>query len=194
VFTPVLAKHTKSFNLIDTLSVGVDRIQRNFEPLQRQVELWRKTQIPEDTARLIFYSAFIDGKLEAPRTLLPEVHRLYFVKPSLAAHGESSFLQKCPNYCTLNSATCKLHLAQFRLLPQAVSLDDDDNLPSCSVVEALERQEPFINQTLAYHALAMLARLFRHGKISYHGTFVSLATGRMASLPIRNCAPQEESN
>jgi hypothetical protein len=25
VFTPVLAKHTKSFNLIDTLSVGVDR-------------------------------------------------------------------------------------------------------------------------------------------------------------------------
>jgi hypothetical protein len=52
----------------------VDRIQRNFEPLQRQVELWRKTQITDDTAKLIFYSAFIDGKLEAPRTLLPEVH------------------------------------------------------------------------------------------------------------------------
>jgi hypothetical protein len=77
-FTPVLAKHTKSFNLVDTLSVGVDRIQRNFEPLQRQVETWRKTQITDDTARLIFYSAFIDGKLEAPRSLLPEVHRLYF--------------------------------------------------------------------------------------------------------------------
>jgi len=50
-FTPVLAKHTKSFNLIDTLSVGVDRIQRNFEPLQRQVETWRQTQI---TLHLIF--------------------------------------------------------------------------------------------------------------------------------------------
>jgi hypothetical protein len=72
VFTPVFAKHTKSFNLIDTLSVGVDRIQRNFEPLQRQVELWRKTQTTDDTAKLIFYSAFIDGKLEAPRTLLPK--------------------------------------------------------------------------------------------------------------------------
>ena len=78
VFTPVLAKHTKSFNLVDTLSVGVDRIQRHFEPLQRQVETWRKTQITEETAKLIFYSAFIDGKLEAPRSLLPEVHRLYF--------------------------------------------------------------------------------------------------------------------
>jgi hypothetical protein len=31
LFTPVLAKHTKSFNLINTLSVGVDRIQGNFE-------------------------------------------------------------------------------------------------------------------------------------------------------------------
>jgi hypothetical protein len=34
VFTPVLAKHTKSFNLIDTLSVGVDRIQRDFDPMR----------------------------------------------------------------------------------------------------------------------------------------------------------------
>ena len=66
VFTPVLAKHTKSFDLVDTLSVGVDRIQRNFEPLQRQVETWRKTQITDDAAKLIFYSAFVDGKLEAP--------------------------------------------------------------------------------------------------------------------------------
>jgi hypothetical protein len=31
VFTPVLAKHTKSFNLVDTLSVGVDRIQRKLQ-------------------------------------------------------------------------------------------------------------------------------------------------------------------
>jgi len=77
-FTPVLAKHTKSFNVIDTLSVGVDRIQRNFEPLQRKVELWRKTQITDDKAKLISYTAFVDGKLEAPRSLLPEVHRLYF--------------------------------------------------------------------------------------------------------------------
>jgi len=45
-FTPVLAKQTKSFNLIDTLSVGIYRIQRNFEPLQRQVELWRKHGSP----------------------------------------------------------------------------------------------------------------------------------------------------
>jgi len=49
-------------------------------------------------------------------------------------------------------------------------LDRTDDLPVCSAVEALERQEPFINQTLAYHALAILARLFRHGELDYHGS------------------------
>jgi hypothetical protein len=30
-FTPVLAKHSKSFSLVDAISVGVDRMQRNFD-------------------------------------------------------------------------------------------------------------------------------------------------------------------
>lgn len=60
---------------------------------------------------------------------------------------------------------------------------DDDGEPSCSAAEALERQEPFVNQTLAQHALALLGRLFRHGAISYHGGFVSLVSG--ACVPMR---------
>jgi hypothetical protein len=40
-FTPVLAKHSKSFSLIDCISVGVDRMQRNFEPMRKQVEAWQ---------------------------------------------------------------------------------------------------------------------------------------------------------
>ena len=77
-FTPVLAKHTKSFNLIDTVAVGVDRIQRNFEPMRRQVETWRQAQISDTQAKLIIYGAFVEGKLDAPKGLLSEVHRLYF--------------------------------------------------------------------------------------------------------------------
>jgi hypothetical protein len=77
-FQPVLAKHTKSFNLIDTLSVGVDRIQRNFEPMRRQVECWRQTQITDAQAKLILYSAFVEGELDAPKSLLPGVHHMYF--------------------------------------------------------------------------------------------------------------------
>ncbi len=55
--------------------------------------------------------------------------------------------------------------------------------PSCSAVEALDRQHAFVNSTLANHALALLSRLFREG-IRYHGGFASFATGRVASLPI----------
>ncbi len=63
------------------------------------------------------------------------------------------------------------------------SLDDDDE-PSCSALESLSRQEPFVNSTLAQHALALLARLFRYGEISYHGAFVDVATARSTPLPI----------
>lgn len=63
-------------------------------------------------------------------------------------------------------------------------LDKRDKLPSCSAIEALQRQEPFVNQTLAYQALAMLGRLFRHGRISYHGGFLNIATGHTSSLPV----------
>jgi PRTRC genetic system ThiF family protein len=61
---------------------------------------------------------------------------------------------------------------------------DNDAEPSCSTVEALERQEPFVNSTLAQHALALLARLFRYGEISYHGGFINLATGVTSMLRI----------
>jgi hypothetical protein len=46
--------------------------------MQRQVEQWRGSQISDERAKLILYEAFVDGELEAPRSLLPEVHRLYF--------------------------------------------------------------------------------------------------------------------
>jgi PRTRC genetic system ThiF family protein len=72
------------------------------------------------------------------------------------------------------------------LFPELINvrLDKKDKLPPCSALEALERQEPLVNQTLAYQALAMLARLFRYGSLSYHGGFVNLRTGRTTSLPV----------
>jgi PRTRC genetic system ThiF family protein len=76
------------------------------------------------------------------------------------------------------------------LFPEIVDpeLDRRDSLPSCSEVEALTRQEPFINQSLANLALAMLARLFRHGCLSYHGAFVNLAGGLTAPLSVNPAA------
>jgi len=55
---------------------------------------------------------------------------------------------------------------------------------SSSAIEALERQEPFVNTVLAQHALALLARLFRYGQISHHGGFVDIATSRSVPLAV----------
>jgi PRTRC genetic system ThiF family protein len=61
---------------------------------------------------------------------------------------------------------------------------DNEREPSCSAIEALERQEPFVNSTLAQHALALLTRLFRYGEINYHGGFINLATGAASAVRI----------
>ena len=46
------------------------------------------------------------------------------------------------------------------LFPEAIQQElDDDGQPSCGAAEALDRQEPFVNPTLANYALALLARL-----------------------------------
>lgn len=57
-------------------------------------------------------------------------------------------------------------------------------LPSCSAAEALDRQEPFINNVLATSALAMLTHLLRYGTLDHHGAFYNAATGRAVPLPI----------
>jgi len=77
-FSPVLAKHSKHLSLEDTLSIGVDRMQRNFEPMRQQVESWRAQQLSAAAAKLTIYRAFVEGELDVPKHLARKVHNLYF--------------------------------------------------------------------------------------------------------------------
>jgi hypothetical protein len=74
----VLAKHSKSLNLLDSISVGVDRMQRNFGPMLKQVEAWRETELSNVAAKMIVYEAFIESELEVPKHLARRVHEFYF--------------------------------------------------------------------------------------------------------------------
>ena len=65
----MLAKHWKSFSLIDCIAVGVDRMQRNFEPMRRQVEAWQRSELTDVTAKVVICEAFVEGRLEAPKQL-----------------------------------------------------------------------------------------------------------------------------
>ncbi len=77
-FTPILAKHTKNFQLTRALSSGVDDMQRNFKPMVEAVDRWRGAQLTDVAAKLIIYRAFTEGELEVPRHLDRVVHEMYF--------------------------------------------------------------------------------------------------------------------
>jgi hypothetical protein len=75
-FKPVLAKHSKHFNLEDALSIGVDRIQKNWKPMQQALEHRRTTELSDDQARLMIYEAFLTSRF--PIKLMKPVDRAYF--------------------------------------------------------------------------------------------------------------------
>lgn len=77
-FEPVLAKHSKHFSLQNALSIGVDKMQRNFDGMRRQVDTWQSTQLADVSVKLIIYRAFIESDLEVPKHLARSVHDHYF--------------------------------------------------------------------------------------------------------------------
>ncbi len=63
-----------------------------------------------------------------------------------------------------------------RKFPQLKKIKEEDQGPSCSLAEALHRQDLFINSTLAQFGCNLLWKLFREGMIKYHGCYVNLET------------------
>ena len=53
---------------------------------------------------------------------------------------------------------------------------EEDSGPSCSLAEALEKQDLFINSTLAQLGCNILWKMFRNGMIEHHGLFLNLGT------------------
>lgn len=58
--------------------------------------------------------------------------------------------------------------------PQLKKIVEKNQGPSCSLAEALEKQDLFINSTLANFGCQLIWRLIKQGQISYHGCYVNL--------------------
>ena len=54
-FKPMLAKHSKNMDLTETLSLGVDRIQRSWQPLRERVDFMRGKVLPITTAQALIW-------------------------------------------------------------------------------------------------------------------------------------------
>ena len=97
--------------------------------------------------------------------------------------GDGQFLIGCPS-----RANNKHQQRLPTVLEYFPELADDslpeDNAPSCSVAEALERQSLFINRVIASHALALLFDLLGRGSIGHAGAFINLASGQAVPIPL----------
>jgi PRTRC genetic system ThiF family protein len=62
--------------------------------------------------------------------------------------------------------------------------ENDTDTPSCSLAEALEKQDLFINSALAQIGCALLWQMFRNGMTTQRGFFLSLRDFRAAPLPL----------
>lgn len=72
-----------------------------------------------------------------------------------------------------------------QLLPEIFDTSlPEDNRPSCSLAEALESQDLFINQAIATYAGQLLWTLIRQGELSICGYWVNLEEGRVVPEPI----------
>lgn len=62
--------------------------------------------------------------------------------------------------------------------------ENDADAPSCSLAEALEKQDLFINSTLAQMGCSLLWQLFRSGMTTQRGLFLNITEFRTAPLPV----------
>jgi hypothetical protein len=46
-------------------------MQRNFEPMRKQMEAWQKSEVTDVTAKAVIYEASVEGRLEVPETSCP---------------------------------------------------------------------------------------------------------------------------
>jgi PRTRC genetic system ThiF family protein len=60
----------------------------------------------------------------------------------------------------------------------------DNNEPSCSLAEALEKQDLFINSALANMGASLLWKLFREGMTPHRGFFLNLANFRSEPIAV----------
>ena len=64
----------------------------------------------------------------------------------------------------------------IKKFPQLKKLKEEKQGPSCSLAEALEKQDLFINSTLAQFGCNIIWKLIREGQLQYQGCYVNLET------------------
>lgn len=90
-------------------------------------------------------------------------------RPGLAVSGKIK-QPKSQQYKTVGSLKVITRYVRY------ARVKETDSGPSCSLAEALEKQDLFINSTLAQLGCNLLWKMFRHSMIEHQGLYLNLAT------------------
>ena len=72
------------------------------------------------------------------------------------------------------------------LFPEVIdaAADAGDDAPSCSLAEALTKQDLLVNRFMADAAVNLLWRLLRYGGLDSHGAFIDIESMSMRPIPV----------
>jgi hypothetical protein len=112
--------------------------------------------------------------------------KLYGLQDSALLDG----FRECPNNGSGNygNSTEKDTTAQVKTISNSGIIEGNNRIceifccqsrglgPSCSLAEALQKQDLFVNSTLAQLGCNILWKMFRQGMIEYQGLYLNLET------------------
>ena len=92
---------------------------------------------------------------------------------------------KQPNFGNNNQKTAaSLPTVTKKFFKELKKVNEKNQGPSCSLAEALQKQDLFINSTLAQLGANILWKLFREGVITHHGVYLNLETMKVNPIAI----------
>lgn len=112
---------------------------------------------------------------------------LYWMDFGNSQHSGQVIMGTIPK--TIKQPASKLYktVPSLKTITQYVkysAVKESDSGPSCSLAEALEKQDLFINSTLAQLGCNILWKMFREGMIEHHGLYLNLATMKVNPIGV----------
>ncbi len=125
----------------------------------------------------------IGEHLKQRRSRMPEYTAYYWLDTGNTATTGQIILGSLLDIVQPKKNCTKKLKTRFELFP-AEEVDEQKELPSCNLAQALGKQDLFINQFIATYTGQLLWGLLRKNVIDYQGVFINTSTLEVTKIPI----------
>lgn len=124
----------------------------------------------------------------------PALRPVDFKPPSSVCHSQADLTEALQEGMRRMNAQGQAEAVRLpdlsQVLPEMLDpTEPEDNAPSCSLAEALEKQDLAVNDAVTTWAFHLLWTLFREGGLKDFGYWINLAEGRVVPVPVSSIVP-----